>query len=157
MFCASVFKIYFNLVPSIPKTPLTFFWWYIYLCGGGLVTKLCLTLVTSWSVVRQASLSMAFPRQEFWSTMPFPSPGNLPDSGTKLVSLDSPAFQVGSLLLRLQGRYSVYFFHLHFISNICPWNEWGAVLTIIAFKHILHRIEQGQWHLGDPILHCSLK
>ena len=75
--------------------------------------------------------------------MPFPSPGNLPDSGIKLVSLDSPAFQVGLLLLRHQEIHSVYFFHLHFISKICSWNEWGAVLTAVAFKHILHRKVSG--------------
>jgi len=37
---------------------------------GGLVTKLCLTLC----VACQAPLSMGFPRQEYWSGLPFPSP-----------------------------------------------------------------------------------
>ena len=38
-------------------------------CGGGLVTKSCLTLVTSWTVARQTPLSMEFPRQEYsWNT-----------------------------------------------------------------------------------------
>ena len=43
---------------------------------GGLVTKLCPTLVTPWTVARQASLSMGFCRQEYWSGLPFPSPGS---------------------------------------------------------------------------------
>ena len=47
--------------------------------GGGLVPKLCLPLMTPWTVARQAPLSMGFPRQEFWSELPFPSPGDLPD------------------------------------------------------------------------------
>ena len=34
-----------------------------------------------WTVVHQASLSMGFSRQEYWSALPFPSPGDLPDSG----------------------------------------------------------------------------
>ena len=34
---------------------------------GGLVTKLCLTLETPWTVAHQAPLSMGFPRQEYWS------------------------------------------------------------------------------------------
>ena len=42
--------------------------------GGDLVTKLCLTLVTPWIVACQAPLSMGFPRQEYWSVLPFPSP-----------------------------------------------------------------------------------
>ena len=37
--------------------------------------------VTSQTVARQAPLSMAFPRQEYWSGLSFPSPGDLPDSG----------------------------------------------------------------------------
>ena len=43
---------------------------------GGLVTKLCPTLVTQWTVACQASLSMGFCRQEYWSGLPFPSPGS---------------------------------------------------------------------------------
>ena len=49
--------------------------------GSGLVAKSCPTLVTPWTVARQAPLFMGFPRQEYWSGLPFPSPGNLPDPG----------------------------------------------------------------------------
>ena len=48
------------------------------------VAQSCPTLVTPWTVARQAPLSMGFLRQEYWSGLPFPSPGNLPDSGIKL-------------------------------------------------------------------------
>ena len=41
---------------------------------------------TPWTAVRQAPLSMGFPRQEYWSGLPFSSPGDLPDSGTESVS-----------------------------------------------------------------------
>ena len=37
--------------------------------------------VTSWTVAYQASLSMGFSRQEYWSGLPFPSPGDLLDPG----------------------------------------------------------------------------
>ena len=37
--------------------------------------------VTPWTVVRQAPLSMRFSRHEYWSGLPFPPPGNLPDQG----------------------------------------------------------------------------
>ena len=36
---------------------------------------------TPWTVAYQASLSMGFSRQEYWSGLPFPSPGDLPDPG----------------------------------------------------------------------------
>ena len=39
--------------------------------------------VTPWTVAYQAPLSMEFSRQENWSGVPFPSPGDLPDPGTK--------------------------------------------------------------------------
>ena len=48
-----------------------------------LVTKSCLTFATTWTVECQAPLSMGFSRQEYWSGLPFPSPGDLPDSGSE--------------------------------------------------------------------------
>ena len=49
--------------------------------GGGLVTQSCLTLVTPWTIACQAPLSMGFSRQEYWSGLPFPSLGDLPNLG----------------------------------------------------------------------------
>ena len=48
----------------------------------GLVAKLCPTLVTPWTVACQAPLSIGFSRQEYWSGLAFPPPGDLPDPGT---------------------------------------------------------------------------
>ena len=50
--------------------------------------------VTPWTAAQQAPLSMGFPRQEYWSEQPFPSPGDLSNSGIKL---QSPALQVDAL------------------------------------------------------------
>ena len=47
-----------------------------------LVAQPCPTLLTPWTAARQAPLSMGFPRQEHWSRLPRPPPGELPDSGT---------------------------------------------------------------------------
>ena len=49
-----------------------------------------------WTVACQGPLSMGFSRQEYWSGLPFPSLGNLPDPGIKP---GSPALQADSLLL----------------------------------------------------------
>ena len=38
-------------------------------------------MLTLWTVACQAPLPMGIPRQEYWSGLPFPSPGNLPNSG----------------------------------------------------------------------------
>ena len=48
--------------------------------------------VTVWIVAHQAPLSMGFPRQEYWSGLPFPTPGDLPDPGIETASLTSPAW-----------------------------------------------------------------
>ena len=53
-----------------------------------------------WTVACQALLSMGFPRQEYWSGLPFPSPEELSDSGIKT---ESPALQADSLPLGDQG------------------------------------------------------
>ena len=50
---------------------------------------------TLWTVVHQAPLSMGFSKQEYWSRLPFPTPGDLPDPGIKCTSLGSPAFAGG--------------------------------------------------------------
>ena len=47
--------------------------------------------VTPWTAARQASLSVGFPRQEYWSRLTFPSPGDLPEQGIEPMSLASPA------------------------------------------------------------------
>ena len=41
---------------------------------------------TPWTAAGQAPLPLRFPRQEYWSGLPFPSPGDLPDPGIKLIS-----------------------------------------------------------------------
>ena len=68
---------------------------------GGLVAKSCLTLATLWTVAHQASLSIGFSREEYWSGLPFPSPGDLPDPGIEPGSL---ALQADSLPTELPGK-----------------------------------------------------
>ena len=68
----------------------------------GLVSEFCLTLETPWTVACQAPLSMGFSRQEYWSGLPFPSLGDLPDPGIKPAS---PALQADSLLTGYKGSF----------------------------------------------------
>ena len=57
-------------------------------------TKSCLTLAIPRTVAHQAPLSMEFSRQEYWSGLPFPSPGDLPDPG---IEARSPELQADAL------------------------------------------------------------
>ena len=47
---------------------------------------------------------MGFSSQEYWSRLPFPSPGDLPDSGVERASLESPALQVDSFTTEPPGK-----------------------------------------------------
>ena len=56
---------------------------------------------TPWTVAYQAPPSMGFSRQEYWSGLPFPSPGDLPDPGIKP---RSPAVQADALTSEPPGK-----------------------------------------------------
>ena len=56
---------------------------------------------TPWTVAHQAPPSMGFSRQEYWSGLPFPSPGDLPDPG---IEPGSPTLQADSLPTELWGN-----------------------------------------------------
>ena len=61
--------------------------WFTYIVCSCPVAKLCLTILRPpWTAAFQAPLSMGFPRQERWSGLPFPSPGDLPHPGLELAS-----------------------------------------------------------------------
>ena len=67
------------------------------------VTQLCLTLCDPWTIACQAPLSMAFSRQEYWSGLPFPSPGHLPEPG---IEPASPALAAGFFTTEPPGKPS---------------------------------------------------
>ena len=78
-----------------------------------LVAQLCLTLCDSMDC--QTPLSMRFPRQEYWSGLPFPSPENLPDS---LEGIEPPS-------LVLQPQSSTLFFQWEVV-----FSEWGCAASL---------------------------
>ena len=55
--------------------------------------------VTQWTVACQGPLSMGFSRKEYWSALPCPPPGDLPDPGSELASVHLLHWHVGSLPL----------------------------------------------------------
>ena len=60
------------------------------------------SFATPWTVACQVSLSMGFPRQEYWSGLSFPTPGDLPDPG---IELESPALAGGFFTAEPPGKY----------------------------------------------------
>ena len=85
--------------------------------------------VTPWTAAHQALLFMRFSRQGYWSGLPFPSPGDLPDPGIKP---GSPAQQADSLPTELRGKpyglnglystksFILYFLPCFFLSSFHP-------------------------------------
>ena len=59
---------------------------------------------TQWTVAHQAPLSMGFSRQEYWSGLPFPPPGDLPNPGMEPMPPASPAL-VGKFLTTLPRHH----------------------------------------------------
>ena len=118
--------------------------WFFFITGiGGLVTKSYLTLVIPWTVAHQAPLSMGFSRQEYWSGLPFTSPGDLPNSGTEP---RSPALQADDLWTELWEKPSVGIVlnlwhksilngtHLQKIESSNPWMWYILLLKCYFFK-----------------------
>ena len=61
----------------------------------------CLTFVAPWTVAHKTPFSIGFPRQDYWSGLPFPPPGDLADPGIEPESL---ALQVDSLSFEPPGK-----------------------------------------------------
>ena len=117
--------------------------------------------MTPWTVVCPAPLSKGFPMQEYWSGLPFPSPGDLPHPGIKLAS---PALQADSLSLSQQGspgyrqgfddRFStfplcsgacevntLFPFSRLIMSNIIHWSfQKNKILLLFIFSTLLFSI-----------------
>ena len=93
--------------------------------GGGFVTNSCLNFVTSWTVAHQAPLCMGYPRQEYWSGLPFPSPGDLPNPRDQtwvscLAPDSSPTELWGNPLCMYEVFYtwlSVWIISLHWLPK----------------------------------------
>ena len=62
----------------------------------------------SWTVAHQAPLPMEFSRQEYWSGLPFPTPGDLPDPGIKPASLELPALVGGFFITSTTWKAQLY-------------------------------------------------
>ena len=98
---------------------LFYFWTLyinIYVCAQSLH---CVQLfATPWTTVCQVPLSMGFSREEYWSGLPFPPPGHLPNPG---IEPGSPAFHEDSLPSEPPGKQS---------SLTC----WGVIRALLTWR-----------------------
>ena len=98
---------------------------------------------TPWTVAYQAPQSMAFSRQECWSGLPFPPPGNVPDRGIKPTS---PALQADSSPLSHQGSPRVGIKY----HNLLPlgWNNSELCFTLFPWVFL--------WNGAPVVTYCSI-
>ena len=111
--------------------------------NSGLATKLCPTLATPWTVALQAAIPVEFPKQEYWSGLPFPSPrGIFPIQGSNpgLLHWRQILYQLshkGSLTIYIQQNVSsswklsrkhkssclrkVYYSHCYMKDSVVVW------------------------------------
>ena len=109
--------------------------------------------VTPWTIAHQASLSMGFSRQEYWSGLPCPSRGHLPNPGIEPASLTSPA---------LAGGFFTTSTTIHNVKwswgTGKDWTNYGMLSYInhpyLYIQHIYH----GHWMIiiYRPLQSCLL-
>ena len=100
--------------------------------------------VTLWTVAHQAPLSVGFSRQEYWSGLPFPSPGDLPNLGIEPVSLTSPALGGGFFTTSATWEAPT--------RKFAPNARAGwAVLEVLAWREVdLSLSSVSTWTLSSP-------
>ena len=93
----------------------------------GILSRIQL-FATPWTLAHQAPLSVGFPRQEYWSGLPFPPPGDLPNSGTEPTSLEFPALAGGFLTTTPPGKAKIELYDQQITGwkpnpsdNSAPW------------------------------------
>ena len=100
-----------------------------------LVTKSCLTLCNPMYVAHQAPLSMGFLRQEYWSGLSFPSPGDLPDPG-----IESRSCALADGFFTTEPLESPQIIMLDTVNTVCvsiiSEQNWGKNTEAAALFHL---------------------
>ena len=118
-----------------------------HFCGGRLS-------VTPWTTARQASLSLGFSRQAYWSGLPCPLPGDLPDPGIEPMSPMSPALQADSLPTEPSGKPTDICGQYHFqaTKRLCQIQEPGEPYNLkgCVVSHKPKNTNSGRllWHIS---------
>ena len=133
---------------------LSFFAWpsflklFVFLCNACALSRFnwVWLFVTLWTIAHQIPWSMGFSRQEYWSGLLCPPPGDLPDPGIELASLTSPALVGG------------------FFTTSTTWESWSSFLksSFSLDAHILWTgktyglsclwlLKWGTWNTWDSV------
>ena len=89
-----------------------------------------------WTVAHQASLSMGFSRQEYWSVLSCSPPGDLPQPGIKPVSLTSPALASKFLTTRATSEVPEIWMKWKKVTQTC--RKWTESCSVVSNSLLLH-------------------
>ena len=98
---------------------------------------------TPWTVAHQAPLSMGFSRQDSWSGLPFPSPGDLPDPG---IEPGPPSLPVDSLLSDPLGKPLTMKYQTIKKKEIMPFVATWMDLKIITLSEVSQK-KKDKYHM----------
>ena len=91
-----------------------------------------------WTVVCQACLSMGFPRQEYWSGLPFPSPGDLLDPG---IEPKFPALQADSLPFEPLGKLETWDMTISHAPFSCNTYKYQNSSNLVVWERLIVKVE----------------
>ena len=118
--------------------------------AGGSVAQLCLTLGDAWTAAREAPPSAGFSRQEYWSGLPCPSPGDLPSlSNEYILNINRIKWRVNYW----KKRQFVMFEPPRQYTMIRVSNKIGFHLLSALFDRLVFR-DQGEWK--SSLIHVNL-
>ena len=100
---------------------------------------------TSWTIDYQAPPSMGFSRQEYWSGLPFPSPGDLPNPRIKP---KSPALQGNALPSEPPGKPQEVTKAKAMAIGVAPWPQVTAGQEVQR----IHHLQAFQWFVSTQVL-----
>ena len=132
--------------------------YFLYVCTWKSFSHVWLS-ATPWTVARQAPLSMGFLRQEYWSGLPFPSPGYLPDPGLKSTSLAlAGRFSTTEPPGKLQyfsrpGILWIWYVSYAHLKRICSLLLFGSLFyywTPCSLCHLQQTYKLPCWCLWHP-------
>ena len=121
---------------SLSKDLITIILW-----GAVLIHSHVRLLVTPWTVAHQAPPSMGFPRQEYWSGLPVPSRGDLPNPGIKPICLASPELAGSFFTTEPPGKLTLHYSLKFLILPPCK----RGILRSSEKQIIIRRIKAIPW------------
>ena len=101
---------------------------------------------TPWTVACQAPLSVEFSRQEYWSGLPFPTLGNLPDPGIESIFLVSPA--LACRFLTIGTTWEAHLLLTGMKTGAAPFKT--RMVGFYKVAHILHAHAHAHVHTHTP-------